>query len=116
MASNERPWKWLNEERRISFDMRPKLDDDELVATDPAPTVTEVGTSDLAISDVQVNTVAVVIDGRPVPPGQAIQAMVAGGNVPAGETKRYQLLAKCNTNSTPAQTLEQPTPLDVRAK
>lgn len=56
--------------RIVSVDCQGNLDSGETITG--APTVTEIGTSHLSITDVQVSTTALVINGATVPAGQAI--------------------------------------------
>ena len=65
------------------------------------PTVTEVGTSDLTIDNVIVNTDALFINRLSVPAGKAVQFSIAGGV--AGT--EYTINIQVSTDATPAQTL-----------
>lgn len=58
-----------------------------------APSVDEVGTSHLALTDVQVNTTAVTINGRIVPPGKAVlfACDARGPNVKPGWTYKIHI-------------------------
>lgn len=59
-----------------SVDFQDWLDNDETLTG--TPTVTEVTTADLTLSNKQVNTVPVYIDGRYVGTGKAVQWKVSG--------------------------------------
>ena len=65
------------------------------------PTVVEQDTSDLAISNIKVNTSTIDIRGVSHLAGQAVQCLVSGAQ--AG--KRYKLLVTASTNSTPPETI-----------
>lgn len=83
---------------RISFEGR--LSAGELLTG--TPSVVEIGTADLTVSNVAVNTAALTIDGQAVAVGQAVQCLVTGFD---GKTL-YKLRVTCGTDSTPAQQLQ----------
>ena len=90
------------ETRLATVSFRSVLSSGELLTG--TPTVAEVGTADLTISNVAVNTTAVAAsdifpDGVSV--GQAVQFLVSGGV--AGTT--YSIRVSATTDATPAQTL-----------
>jgi len=95
----ERQAKTVSEVRNVAIDFRGKLDDGELLTG--SPTVTEVGTANLTISNQKVNTVALIIEGQSVDIGMAVQFKVLGGN--AGTN--YKIRISVVTTASPAQTL-----------
>ena len=88
-----------SEERNIAIDLRGKLEVDELLIG--TPTVEEITTSDLSLSNEAVSSSELTIEDDLVPVGQAVQFKVTGGV--AG--KRYKIRVTVNTNANPAQTL-----------
>lgn len=64
------------------------------------PTVT-ASPSGLTLTNAQVNTEVVTINGLDVPIGHAVLVTVSGGST----CQDYILTATCSTNSTPAQVL-----------
>jgi hypothetical protein len=66
------------------------------------PTVAEQTTSDLIIASVAVSSAALVINGRPVAAGSAVQFKVSGQKASG---LPYKLKITATTNSSPAQTL-----------
>ena len=77
------------------------LDSGELL-TD-TPTVTEVTTSELTISNVVVSTAELTINGAAVAVGEAVQFKVIGQLAGTGS---YKLLITAVTDSMPARTLK----------
>lgn len=66
-----------------------------------SPTVEEIGTSDLTISNVAVSTSPLEINGKTAPTGKAVRFYFYG--VLAGTTYHFKVTA--NTTSTPPQIL-----------
>lgn len=91
--------KTASEVRNVAVDFQGKLDASELLTG--TPTVVEVTTSDLTLSDKVVSTGALTILGKTVATGEAVQFKVLGGT--AGTS--YTIRITAATNSTPAQTL-----------
>jgi len=75
------------------------LDDGESLTG--TPTVTEMTTSDLTISNESVSTAELVISGSRVPAGKAAQFKALGQQA----ATVYKLKVSCTTDATPAQTL-----------
>jgi len=96
-----------SEERNFAVDFIGRLDAGELLTG--TPTVAEIGSSDLAITNVVINTIALTINGVAVAIGQAIQYKVTGGTV--GTT--YRLLVTALTDASVAQTLKAIVRLEV---
>lgn len=88
----------LGEERIISVDFMGKLDSGELLSG--TPSIAEVGTSLLAITNKSVSTVELVINGSSVPAGGAVQFKVAPGSLVGS----YSVDILCGT--TAGQTIE----------
>lgn len=86
-----------DDETIVSIDCKGVLDDGELL--DSITSVIELITSDLTISATAINILPLIINGRVVPVGEALQCLIADGV--AGET--YKVTAKVVTNSIPAQ-------------
>ncbi len=80
----------------ISFD--DWFGDDEVLIGTPTVVASPVG---LTITNAQVNTEEVTINGLSVPIGKAVLFTVTGGT----SCTDYLLTATCGTNSTPAQTV-----------
>ncbi len=76
-----------------------KLESGELLTG--TPTVAEQTTSDLTITNVVVNTVALVINTKTVAIGKAVQCKVIGQLV---ANSPYLLLFTVGTDASPAQT------------
>ena len=93
----QRHKKTAGETRNVSIDMRGLLDEGELLAG--TPTIAEVTTSALTISNEAVSTEALMINGDLVPIGQALQFRVAGGS--AGHT--YSI--RCSVSTDAGQAL-----------
>lgn len=81
----------------ISFVNR--LDSGELLTGTPA--ITEIGTSDLTITNNVVNTAQLIINNETVAIGQAVQYSISGGNA----NTTYILSVSCGTDATPSQNL-----------
>lgn len=91
----------VGSDENISVDCSPVLDTSELMTG--IPTVEEVSTSDLTITDVSINTQTMTINSSTVIAGKAIQFSVADVPVSAlGETKKIRLTF--TTDSTPVRT------------
>lgn len=88
-----------NEQRNVSVSFMGKLEVGELLTG--APTVIEVGTSDLTIGNEQVSTVELNLNGKKVPAGGAVQFSVSGGV----EGTTYFIDVQCATDASPSQTL-----------
>lgn len=100
MNAPQIPAKRAGEVRLASVSFVGLLDAGELLSG--APTVAEVGTTDLTLDQVAVNASAVEVVDSEVGVGQAVRFRVAGGI--AG--RRYTLRLSCATNATPPQTLQ----------
>ena len=81
----------------VSIDYTDHLDSGEILIG--TPTVTEQETSDLTISDIQINTAPLTILGRNVDVGAAVQFSVK--NQLAGV--KYRIRVEAATNATPAR-------------
>jgi len=95
----EIPAKTVSEVLNAAVSFIGKLESAELLTG--TPTVAEVTTTDLALSNKVVSTAALTISGVVVASGKAVQFAVSGGV--AGVT--YAVNVSCTTDSTPAQTL-----------
>lgn len=84
--------------RLVAVDYTDDLDSGELLTG--TPTIAEVTTTDLTITNKVVSTGALTIDGRAVVAGAAVQCLVTGQQ--AGTT--YRIRITVGTDSTPAQT------------
>lgn len=93
------PCKTAGETRNVAVSFQGKLDAGESLTG--TPTVTEVTTSDLTITSPAVSTVALTINKKSVPAGEAVQFNVAGGT--AGT--EYTIKVSVGTDATPTQTL-----------
>jgi len=84
-----------NEKAIVSLSMMGKLADGELLTG--SPTVSEVDTNHLNITNPQISTVELVINGETVPIGGAILITVdaTGNDVVDGE--KYEVLMVCAT-------------------
>lgn len=87
------------ETRRVIVNMSSRFLADEILTG--TPTVVEVGSSDLTISDVGLNAADETIAGRVALVDQAVAFTVAGGT--AGE--EYTIRITATTDATYAQTL-----------
>ncbi len=105
----EKQTKLVSEVRNVAVSFVGKLDSGEKVTG--TPTVTEVDTSDLTISNVAVSTAALTINDKSVAIGEAVQFRVSGGL--AGVS--YTLRVTAASDATPAQTLIVNTILNVAA-
>lgn len=87
------------EVRNVAVDLRGKLDEGELLVG--TPTVTEVTSTDLTISNNTINSDAETIMGLVVPAGQAVLFRVSGF-IPGAV---YRIKIHATTDASPAQTL-----------
>ena len=102
MAKNtapERPVAGVGETNNLSVSFVGVLDSGELLTG--TPTATEVTSSDLTISNVAVNTAALVINDITVAIGKAVQCKVVGQ---LAASVLYTIKITAATDSTPAQT------------
>ena len=95
----ERPVATVGETNLFSVSLAGVLDSGELATG--TPTVTEVTSSDLTISNVAVNTAALTINDISVVSGKAVQFKVIDHVV---ANSPYKLKITFSTDSTPAQT------------
>ena len=108
----QRNTKTVSEVRNSAVSFSGKLDDGELLTG--TPTVTEVNPSSpqaLTFVSVAVSTKILTINDIATPVGEAVQYSVSGGVADAV----YTILIACNTDSTPAQSLEGTVTLRVRS-
>lgn len=91
--------KGVSAARNIAVDFIDQLDAGEVLTG--TPTVTEVTTSDLTLSNKIINTAELTINDRTVAIGKAVQCKVTGGTA----YRTYKIKISVGTNSTPAQTL-----------
>jgi hypothetical protein len=99
--------KGAGETRNIAVDFRGKLRGSEKLTG--TPTIVEVTTSALTLTNKAVNTAAVTILGESVGIGLALQVRVSGGTAGA----EYEIKFTCATDSDPAQTVEDKIELGV---
>jgi hypothetical protein len=102
ITDNEIPCRSAGSTRNAAFDFgddEGPLDSGELLTG--TPTIVEVSTSALTISNKVVSTAELTINGRTVAIGEAVQCSVTGGT--AGTT--YTIRVTVDTDSTPAQTI-----------
>lgn len=95
----ERPVAAVGETNLFSVSFAGVLDSGESLTG--TPTVAEQTSSDLTISNVSVNTVALTINDRTVAIGDAVQFKVIGQ---LAATMTYLLKITATTDSSPAQT------------
>jgi len=100
--------KRVSETRNVAVSFSGLLDSSEVLTG--TPTVTEVTTNDLTLSNKVLNASAVIINGESVPANEAILFSVLGG-IP----KYYTIQLSCSTDATPAQVLYDNIILDVIA-
>lgn len=81
----------------VSVDLQDYLDSGETF-TGSTPTIVEVTTTDLTLSNKAVNTSTLIVDGRSVGIGQAIQCKVSGQL--AGRTYRLQFTCATTASRT----------------
>ena len=93
------PKKRVSEVRNVSISFAGLLDSGELLSG--TPTIVEVTTTDLTLTNKVISTAILTINDISVPVAEAVQFSVSGGT--AGKT--YKIRISCATNSTPAQTL-----------
>jgi hypothetical protein len=75
------------------------------------PTITEVTTSDLTLSNKAVSTASLTILGETVAIGKAVQFKVSAGS---GLLGQYTVRITVSTDATPAQTFVDDYVLDIR--
>lgn len=75
----QRHSKTVSEGRNAFADFKLLLTPPELLTG--VPVVTEIGTSDLIISNVAINSAVIVVNNSPCNPGQAVVLSLAGGVV-----------------------------------
>lgn len=92
--------------RNHAVDCSGQLEDDELLIGTPTVVPTPAGPT---ITNVQVTITLKKINGKRVRAGQAI-AFTATGGTPGVS---YSLLVRCGTDSTPAETIEEPLTLII---
>lgn len=109
-TSRERPVMIEGETRNGKVSFVDLLDSGESLTG--TPTVAEVTTSDLTISNAAVSAAALTILGESVAAGKAVQFKVTGGS--AGTT--YLLRVTVSTDATPAQTFERYVKMEMRAQ
>lgn len=95
-TAREIPEAVVGETLPYSVDFQGKLDSGELLTG--TPTVEEVSTSDLTISNKVVSTSALVINGKTVAAGKAVQFTVSGFLV---ANSPYTIKITVNTDATP---------------
>jgi hypothetical protein len=95
--------------RNVAVSLAALLDVGELLTG--TPTVAEVTTSALTITNAVVSTTELTINGVAVPIGEAVQFQVAGGVA----NTLYKIKITVLTDSTPAQTLVVSVRLNVTA-
>lgn len=98
--AEEHPDISTGETRAFAVSFKGKLDTSELLIG--TPTVTEVTTTDLTITQKRVNTGTITIKGESHAAGEAVQFLVTG----AVANRDYQIIITCGTNATYAQTLQ----------
>jgi hypothetical protein len=95
--------------RNVAIDFTDKLDTGELLTG--TPTITEVTTSDLTLSNKAVSTASLTILGETVAIGKAVQFKVSAGS---GLLGQYTVRITVSTDATPAQTFVDDYVLDIR--
>lgn len=106
-AEGEVPEKTVSGVRNAAIDCTGVLDSGESLSG--TPTVEEVTTSDLTISNSAISTAELVINDKPIASGKAVQFKVSGG---AANTT-YEIKITMSTDATPAQTIIMRVKLDV---
>lgn len=87
-----------NETRVISVDFKGKLDSGELLTG--TPTVAEVNTGDLTITNAQVSTTSLVINDRTVAIGEAVLFTVAADGSGLNIGDEYMIDIICGTDAS----------------
>lgn len=105
----QRRTKTVGETRNLAVSFVDVLDASELLTG--TPTVVEVTTSDLTITNKAVNNASMVVNGETCLAGQVVTCTVAGGV--AGTD--YQIRITVGTNASNAQTLQATVRLRVTA-
>lgn len=85
--------KRANETRTAVINLSRRLDDDEQLSG--TPTIVELSTSHLTISEEAINDDEITVDGFPVAEGKAVTFLVAGGQA----TKEYIVRATVETDA-----------------
>ena len=88
-----------SETRNVTVNFADVLDENELLTGIPLVADTESPQS-LVIDNIQINTVALTVEGESVSIGQAIQFRVSGGTI-----GQHYISISCGTDSTPAQSI-----------
>ena len=88
------------ETRNVSISFVPELDVGELLTG--TPTVVELTTANLTLTNKVVNTGALTVERNPVAIGQGVQFKLTG----AVAGTNYRVLITVTTDATPAQTLQ----------
>ncbi len=99
--------KGSNETRNVAVSYADKLESGELLTG--TPTITEVTSSDLTLSNKIVSTGSLTINGVSVSAGQAITFTVAGGT----SSTVYTIRIQCGTDATNAQTFDDHVKIEV---
>lgn len=89
----------VSEVRNVATSFIGLLDDGELLTG--TPTIVEITSTDLTLTNKAVNTSALTINGKTVAVGQAVQFTIS---TPVANTN-YSIRLTAATDSTPAQTL-----------
>ena len=97
--SHQRPSKQVSEVVNVECDWRAMLNEDELLTG--TPTITEVTSSDLTLSNKAVNTAALTILGEDVGISQETTFTITGGSANTDYTVQIQT----TTDASNAQTL-----------
>ena len=100
ITAPEIPGQAVGEVRIHSVDFRGRLDSGELLAG--TPTIDEVTTTDLTLTDNVVNVIALTINGQTVAIGQAVQFKCTG----VKKDVIYRIRIAITTDSSPPQTLK----------
>lgn len=105
----QRRTKTVGETRNVAVSFVDVLDEDELLTG--TPTVVEVTSADLTLSNKAVNSGAMTVNGVACLAGQVVTFTVAGG---VADTD-YQIRITATTNASNAQTLQATVRLRVKA-
>lgn len=101
--------KKVSEVRNVAVSYANILDDGEILSG--TPTIVEVTTPDLTLTDKIISTVKLTINGKSVPIAEAVQFKVAVGLA----NTNYDIRITISTDATPAQTLITTIRLRVKA-
>ncbi len=91
--------KKVSEIRNVAISFIGRLDSGELLTG--VPTIVEVTTSDLTLTNKTISTAKLTINGKSVAIGQAVQFKISGGLANIA----YKIRITISTDATPAQTL-----------